>query len=98
MSTSTWVPLVTAAVGLAAGVATGLVSTVLARRWSSQDRQVAWQREDSLRWRQDRLVAMTAVPPGRPVPPRKRTSYALPAAGGRSERPRVTISPLPRPA
>jgi hypothetical protein len=55
MDTSTWVPLVTAAAGLAAGLATGLGSTVLARRWASEDRQAAWQREDRLRWQADRL-------------------------------------------
>jgi hypothetical protein len=55
MSASTWVPLVTAAVGLIAGLAAGLVSTVLARRWASQDRAAAWQREDRLRWQADRL-------------------------------------------
>jgi hypothetical protein len=55
MSASTWVPLVTAAAGLIAGLATGLGSTLLARRWSREDRAAQWQREDSLRWQQDRL-------------------------------------------
>ena len=55
MSASTWVPLVTAAVGLAAGLITGLASTVLARRWASEDRAAAWQREDRLRWQADRM-------------------------------------------
>jgi hypothetical protein len=54
MDTSTWVPLVTAAAGLIAGLAAGLVSTVLARRWAREDRLAQWQREDSVRWHQDR--------------------------------------------
>jgi hypothetical protein len=55
MDASTWVPLVTAGAGLIAGLAAGLVSTVLARRWASEDRRAAWQREDRLRWHADRL-------------------------------------------
>jgi hypothetical protein len=55
MSTGVWVPLVTAAAGLIAGVAAGLASTVLARRWATADRLAAWQREDRLRWHADRL-------------------------------------------
>jgi hypothetical protein len=51
MDTGTWVPLVTAAAGLIAG----LVSTILARRWAREDRTAAWQREDALRWHADRL-------------------------------------------
>jgi hypothetical protein len=57
MGASTWVPLVTAAAGLVAGLAAGLVGTVLARRWAREDRAAAWQREDSLRWHADRLQA-----------------------------------------
>jgi hypothetical protein len=56
---STWVPLVTAAAGLVAGVAAGLVGTVLARRWAREDRAAAWQREDTLRWHADRLQVYT---------------------------------------
>jgi hypothetical protein len=48
---------VTAAAGLIAGLAAGLVGTVLARRWATEDRAAAWQREDALRWHQDRLQA-----------------------------------------
>jgi hypothetical protein len=59
MDTGTWVPLVTAAAGLAAGLATGLATTILARRWSREDRAAAWQREDALRWQADRLQAYT---------------------------------------
>jgi hypothetical protein len=55
MGASTWVPLVTAAAGLIAGLITGLGTTILTRRWASEDRAAAWQREDSLRWQQDRL-------------------------------------------
>jgi hypothetical protein len=61
MSASTWVPLVTAAAGLITGLATGLGTTVLARRWASEDRRAAWQREDQLRWQQDRLQAYTRL-------------------------------------
>src|SRR5262245_62690288 len=61
MGASTWVPLVTAAAGLAAGLATGLIGTVLARRWVREDRAAAWQREDALRWHQDRLQAYTRM-------------------------------------
>lgn len=50
MGASTWVPLVTAAAGLAAGLATGLAGTILARRWAREDRAAQWQREDTLRW------------------------------------------------
>lgn len=57
MDASTWVPLVTAAVGLIAGLAAGLVSTILARRWAREDRAEQWQREDALRWQRDRLQA-----------------------------------------
>jgi hypothetical protein len=49
------VPLITAAAGLIAGLAAGLVSTVLTRRWATADRLAAWQREDRLRWQADRL-------------------------------------------
>src|SRR5262249_1484898 len=41
--------------GLIAGLAAGLISTVLARRWASEDRRAAWQREDRLRWQADRM-------------------------------------------
>jgi hypothetical protein len=52
VSASTWVPVVTAGAGLIAGLVTGLG---WARRWASKDRLAAWRREDSLRWRADRL-------------------------------------------
>jgi hypothetical protein len=61
MNTSTWVPLVTAGAGLIAGLLAGLGSTVLARRWSREDRRAAWQREDRLRWQADRLQAYTRL-------------------------------------
>ena len=55
MGASTWVPLVTAAAGLIAGLITGLGGAVLARRWVREDRAAAWQREDALRWQADRM-------------------------------------------
>ena len=61
MDASIWVPLVTAAAGLIAGLATGLVSTVLTRRWAREDRAEQWQREDALRWQQDRLQVYTRM-------------------------------------
>jgi hypothetical protein len=61
MDTGTWVPLVTAAAGLAAGLATGLATTILARRWTAEDRAAQWQREDALRWHADRLQAYTRL-------------------------------------
>jgi hypothetical protein len=61
MSASTWVPLVTAAAGLLAGLVTGLGGAVLARRWAREDRAAAWQREDELRWHADRLQLYTQV-------------------------------------
>lgn len=54
VSASTWVSLVTAAAGLIADLA-GLIGTILARRWAVEDRAALWQREDTLRWHQDRL-------------------------------------------
>lgn len=54
MGASTWVPLVTAAAGLIAGLAAGLVSTIMTRRWASEDRAEQWRREDTLRWQRDR--------------------------------------------
>jgi hypothetical protein len=61
MSASIWVPLVTATVGLAAGLITGLGGAVLTRRWAREDRAAAWQREDSLRWQADRLQTYTRL-------------------------------------
>jgi hypothetical protein len=55
MDTGTWVPLVTAAAGLIAGLATGLASAVLGRRWAREDRTAQWEREDRLRWQADRM-------------------------------------------
>jgi hypothetical protein len=55
MGTGTWVPLVTAAAGLIAGLATGLGGAILARRWAVEDRAAQWEREDALRWHEDRL-------------------------------------------
>jgi hypothetical protein len=61
MDASTWVPLVTAAAGLAAGLATGLGGTYLTRRWATEDREAQWQRDDSLRWHQERLGVYTRL-------------------------------------
>jgi hypothetical protein len=36
-------------------LAAGLGSTILTRRWASEDRRAAWQREDRLRWQADRM-------------------------------------------
>jgi hypothetical protein len=55
MSATVWVPLVTAGIGLITGLAAGLVGAILNRRWASADRVADRQREDSLRWQQDRL-------------------------------------------
>lgn len=55
MSTAVWVPLLTAGVGLIAGLVSGLGGTILSQRRASKDRLDQWQREDSLRWQQDRL-------------------------------------------
>ena len=55
MSASVWVPLVTAGIGLITGLAAGLVSAILTRRWASADRVADRQREDQLRWQADRM-------------------------------------------
>jgi hypothetical protein len=64
VSATVWVPLVTAAVGLAAGLGTSVFTQRRADaredvRWRRErdDRQEQWQREDSLRWVQDRKQA-----------------------------------------
>ena len=66
MDTSTWVPLVTAAAGLVAGLAAGLISTVLARRWAREDRLAAWERADRLRWQSHGLKVSQAGGETRP--------------------------------
>src|SRR5690349_6908279 len=62
MGASTWVRLVTAAAGLAAGLITGLGTTILIRRWAREDRAAAWQREDALRWPRWFYTSLVAEP------------------------------------
>jgi signal transduction histidine kinase len=63
-----WVPLTTAGAGLVTGLAAGLAAAIWTQRrtdrredvrWQRErgERQDQWQREDSLRWLQDRQVA-----------------------------------------